>query len=329
MMVVLALGSVDTGTNGTSSPTPNNSTSSTALSTSSSPASTAPANVDIDRLFATRLQEYESQLQSWKAATETRADAERELAQLEQEFATLASEKPSPPEFEIREWSSSNGNYKVSAKLVETDNTTATLRKADGGRVKLPKDKLSTESRLYMETAFTKLSDYTRQSAAWTEKASALDKKRDAQEQTITLANEPEPQPPTRDKIAAELVEMNAKKQKARMAAKAKADRNAAAAAAARAEEELDAEGLVLMRKTVSAKTGDFGGTIQGVVENRRDRKLIYAQITFNLYDESGAQVGSAMANINGLEPRGKWKFEATSFGTDFSTYKFSELTGF
>ena len=47
------------------------------------------------------------------------------------------------------------------------------------------------------------------------------------------------------------------------------------------------------------------------------------------VYDESGAQVGSAMANINGLEPRGKWKFEATSFGTDFSTYKFSELTGF
>ena len=89
------------------------------------------------------------------------------------------------------------------------------------------------------------------------------------------------------------------------------------------------ANGLVLMRKTVSAKTGDFGGTIQGVVENRRDRKLIYAEITFNLYDESGAQVGSAMANITGLEPRGKWKFEATSFGTDFSTYKFSELTGF
>ena len=62
------------------------------------------------------------------------------------------------------------------------------------------------------------------------------------------------------------------------------------------------ANGLVLMRKTVSAKTGDFGGTIQGVVENRRDRKLIYAEITFNLYDESGAQVGSASLKQHHLE---------------------------
>ena len=82
-------------------------------------------------------------------------------------------------------------------------------------------------------------------------------------------------------------------------------------------------------RETVSGTTGDFGGTIKGVVENRRSRKLNYAQITFNLYDKSGAQVGSAMANINGLEPGGRWKFEANSFGKDFSRYKFSELTGF
>lgn len=114
-----------------------------------------------------------------------------------------------------------------------------------------------------------------------------------------------------------------------KMAAKAEADRKAAAVAAARAEEELDVNGLVLMRKSVSGATGDFGGTIKGIVENRRSRKLNYAQITFNLFDDSGAQVGSAIANINGLEPGGRWKFEANSFGKDFSTYKFSELKGF
>jgi len=65
------------------------------------------------------------------------------------------------------------------------------------------------------------------------------------------------------------------------------------------------------------------------MVINRRKSKLRYAQITFNLYDESGAQVGWALANINGLEPGGAWKFKASSFGTDFKKYKFSELSGF
>ena len=62
---------------------------------------------------------------------------------------------------------------------------------------------------------------------------------------------------------------------------------------------------------------------------SRRSRKLTYAQITFNLYDDSGAQVGTAMANINGLEPGGRWKFKATTFGTQFSKYKINDLTGF
>lgn len=92
-----------------------------------------------------------------------------------------------------------------------------------------------------------------------------------------------------------------------------------------KAEEELDSGGLVLLRKTVKANNDE----ITGEIVNRRKRKLGYAQISFNLYDASGAQVGTALANINGLEPGGKWKFKATTFGTDFTTYKFSELSGF
>lgn len=103
----------------------------------------------------------------------------------------------------------------------------------------------------------------------------------------------------------------------------------AAAEAARKAEEEHENNGLVLLRKTVEGKTGQFGGEITGSVVNRRKNKLRYVQITFNLYDKSGAQVGSAVANVNGLEPDGTWKFKATSFGKDFSTYKFDELTGF
>jgi len=121
-----------------------------------------------------------------------------------------------------------------------------------------------------------------------------------------------------------------AKAESARKAAEAEREQKAEAAAAAarKAEEEYEQNGLVVLRKTVEGKRGQFDGEITGTVINRRNRKLSYAQITFNLYDESGAQVGTAIANINGLEAGGKWKFKATSFGTDFSTYKINELSG-
>lgn len=116
-------------------------------------------------------------------------------------------------------------------------------------------------------------------------------------------------------------------------ARKADAERQLKAAAEAeaarKAEEEYNAGGLILLLKTVAGRRGEFGAEITGTVINRRNRKLRYAQITFSLYDESGAQVGTALANINGLEPDGRWKFKATAFGTDFARYKFSELSGF
>lgn len=115
-----------------------------------------------------------------------------------------------------------------------------------------------------------------------------------------------------------------AQKQKA-----AERERAIALEAARKAKEEYEQNGLVLLRKTLQGKSGELTGEITGTVINRRNRKLRYAQISFNLYDDSGAQVGTALANVNGLEPGGKWKFKATAFGTDFSTYKVNELTGF
>jgi hypothetical protein len=108
-------------------------------------------------------------------------------------------------------------------------------------------------------------------------------------------------------------------------AEEARKKKEAEAEAKRKAEEEYDAQGLVLLRKTVKSVNGEITGT----VVNRRDHKLAYAQIQFNVYDDSGAQVGTALANINGLEPGGRWNFTATSFGTNYRTYKFSELSGF
>ena len=102
-----------------------------------------------------------------------------------------------------------------------------------------------------------------------------------------------------------------------------------AAEAARKIAEERDYDGLVLLLKTVAGRRGEYGGEITGEVINRRGQKLKYVQITFNLYDEGGAQVGTALANINGLEPGNRWKFKASTFGTDFAKYQFSELSGF
>jgi hypothetical protein len=75
---------------------------------------------------------------------------------------------------------------------------------------------------------------------------------------------------------------------------------------------------------------GEFGNqTIKGRVRNNTDREYSYAQIEFNLYNKSNNQVGSALANINNLEPGGIWAFEAAMLQDDVATYKFKELTGF
>jgi hypothetical protein len=130
---------------------------------------------------------------------------------------------------------------------------------------------------------------------------------------------------PEAEKLLADLKEL-----RERLSEHLKVREEAAAAAAARkAEEEYDNKGLVLLKKTLKGTRGQFGGEITGTVVNRRSRKLRYAQITFNLYDESGARVGSAVANINDLEPGSRWNFKASTLGTDYVTFKFSELSGF
>jgi len=135
------------------------------------------------------------------------------------------------------------------------------------------------------------------------------------------------------------VVQVRAEREKKEAEAKRKAEEDAKQRAEAsakveteakhKAEEEFDSSGLVLLRKSVHGQTGEFTTEITGTVINRRASKLAYAQITFNVYNERGAQVGSALANINGLEPGGKWDFKAVYFGADCKTYKFSELSGF
>ncbi|MCE5322107.1 FxLYD domain-containing protein [bacterium] len=70
------------------------------------------------------------------------------------------------------------------------------------------------------------------------------------------------------------------------------------------------------------------GQSIKGVVKNNSNRTYSYVQIEFNVYDSSNAQIGSAMANINNLEPGGIWKFEAVALEDNVASAKFKDLSG-
>ena len=74
--------------------------------------------------------------------------------------------------------------------------------------------------------------------------------------------------------------------------------------------------------------TDEYGiKTINGSFKNISDTSIYYAQISFALFDDSGAQVGSAFANINNLAKDAVWKFSATPLTTeDFTSFELSEI---
>lgn len=77
-------------------------------------------------------------------------------------------------------------------------------------------------------------------------------------------------------------------------------------------------------------KVGEFGNKyLVGTVKNNSGKQYSYAQVEFNLYDESGAQVGSTLANVNNLEPYGMWKFEAIVIEDKATRAKLKGVSGF
>ncbi len=73
----------------------------------------------------------------------------------------------------------------------------------------------------------------------------------------------------------------------------------------------------------------EFSNYIEGEIKNNTDKQYTYVQVTFILYDENGAQLGTAMDNINNLEANGTWKYKAVALTTEnVASYKLSEITG-
>lgn len=77
-------------------------------------------------------------------------------------------------------------------------------------------------------------------------------------------------------------------------------------------------------------KTGEYGTHhIVGTAVNNTDRTFGYVQVEFNLYDSSGAQVGSTLANCNNVEPHGTWKFDAIILEENVRKARFKGFTNF
>ena len=84
-------------------------------------------------------------------------------------------------------------------------------------------------------------------------------------------------------------------------------------------------------RFTLVDSEGSFDGFayyVTGTIKNNTNRQYSYVQVTFNLYDEDGAQIGTAMANVNNLEANGTWKFKALGITEEVASYKLMEITG-
>lgn len=75
-----------------------------------------------------------------------------------------------------------------------------------------------------------------------------------------------------------------------------------------------------------------YSATITGVAVNTSGKNLSYASVEFSVYDASGNNLGTALANINNLGEGDTWRFEATLFSfpsTRPASYKLVEITGY
>ena len=68
---------------------------------------------------------------------------------------------------------------------------------------------------------------------------------------------------------------------------------------------------------------------ITGSIVNKTDKEYGYLQVEINLYDASGAQIGSTLANVNNLEAKGTWKFDTMTLKEGVKTVKVKDVTGF
>lgn len=84
-----------------------------------------------------------------------------------------------------------------------------------------------------------------------------------------------------------------------------------------------------LRLRGASASRTSYSFTVTGLIENRSSRNYSYAQVLFDVYDSSGARVGSAIGNINNLGAGETWSFKAIYLGEGGYRFRLNEISGF
>lgn len=70
---------------------------------------------------------------------------------------------------------------------------------------------------------------------------------------------------------------------------------------------------------------------ITGTFTNTSGKELDYVQLSYNLYDSDGAQIGTAYANTTHLANGAVWKFEAycTKDADEIASYQLTDVTAY
>ncbi len=80
----------------------------------------------------------------------------------------------------------------------------------------------------------------------------------------------------------------------------------------------------------IKMETNSAATYIHGILKNNTDKEYGYIQVSFSCYDKDNNLLGTALANVNKLQPNGSWKFKAMYLGTDKpKECKDPEVTGF
>ncbi|MDO5696200.1 MAG: FxLYD domain-containing protein [Eubacteriales bacterium] len=69
--------------------------------------------------------------------------------------------------------------------------------------------------------------------------------------------------------------------------------------------------------KDVAVESDEVAHYVTGVLVNNTDSKKSYVQVEFPVYDKDGNKLGTALDNVNNLEPGKSWKFKAIYLGTE------------
>lgn len=81
----------------------------------------------------------------------------------------------------------------------------------------------------------------------------------------------------------------------------------------------------------VEAEMDSIGNMyIRGTAENFSETDYNYVQLTFEIYDSSGAKIADGLANTSGLSSGQRWRFEALATSAeDADSYSLADITAY